>query len=187
LLDKEKVRMRRLSRLFGSLALIGLLALSLGSTIASAQETTDISNHPLIGAWFVTSHPEGAPASQNTTSLLPGGVVLTSNLPVFPAADANSLATVRSLGQGSWTPVDDKTVAWTFLVLVTDAEGGNPVIRTVSGQFTIDDTGNAFTGVYQATVSTLDGTVISVTPGTADGTRILVQPIDISATPVAGS
>jgi hypothetical protein len=67
-------------------------------------------------------------------------------------------------------------------VFIADSQGDFLWVVTASMEMTLDPDGTAWSGPYSSTTADPSGCIFSVVPGTAEATRITVQP---AATPAA--
>jgi hypothetical protein len=83
-----------------------------------------------------------------------------------------------SAGHGSWSHAGGRTFDWTSVELLYSTGDGSMVrYLRVSGRYTVNETGNAYTGQFLASVSDPDGNVLLTVDGTNAGNRIQVQPL----------
>jgi hypothetical protein len=169
--------------------LAALLAVAVAATfvLGSAQLRTGAQDATpaaagggFVGAWRLTSEtPSGA--SQGLITLTADGTVIFSGRPVAPTGGEPPVAFI-STGHGAWEQTSPTTAAASFVVFITDGEGNFLWVVTDSVEMTLDPDGTSWSGPYSSTTADPSGNVLFVSPGTAEATRIMVQPL---ATPVA--
>jgi hypothetical protein len=173
------------SRLIG-LGLIVVLISGFGlaneQTGSSAQDAT--SPNPIVGAWIITTYVEGQPPAMNLTTFYADGNVLTSNSPVFPPAPGDATAEARSAGQGNWI-ANDGSIDFVFIVLRADLNGTFSGHREIRGHFTFDAATDTLAGPFTATIVDANGADVRAVSGRGEGTRIVAEPFEMNATPVA--
>ncbi|HEX7295193.1 MAG TPA: hypothetical protein VF251_05530, partial [Pyrinomonadaceae bacterium] len=82
-----------------------------------------------------------------------------------------------SAGHGSWTATGDRTFNWTVIELISDLNGNLLGTLKVRGTYTVDATGNAYSGVFYAEVKDTSDNVLFAVDGTNAGQRIQVEAI----------
>jgi hypothetical protein len=128
---------------------------------------------PLVGAWIVTvtptPGPTAPPPSTELTTFTRDGGVLNSNAPVAAAFPA------LSTGHGVWVSEDDHTFAVTFVHLLFDATGTLVGSAKVLATVTVDETGDALSGVARADIFDPTGALLLSNPATVQATRIVIE------------
>ena len=174
--------MRRVPFLAALLA-VAAAALVLGSAglrTGAQTGTPPAAGGGFVGAWRLTSEtPSGA--SQNLLTLMADGTVLFSGRPVAPTGGEPPVAFIGT-GHGAWEQTSPTTAAASFVVFITDGEGNFLWVVTDSVEMTLDPDGTSWSGPYSSTTADPSGNVLFIGPGTAEATRITVQPL---ATPAA--
>ena len=174
--------MRRPSFLAALLAAAALaaLVLVLPDHRTGAQPGTPDAGPGFVGAWRLTSAtPAGA--SQGLLTLMADGTVVFSGRPVAPTGGEPPVVFIGT-GNGAWEQTGPTTAAASFVVFITDGEGNFMWVVTDSVEMTLDPDGTSWSGPYSSTTADPSGNVLSIAPGTAEATRITVQPL---ATPAA--
>jgi hypothetical protein len=135
-----------------------------------------------VGAWRITSqNPAGA--SQGLLTLMADGTVVFSGRPAAPTGGDPPVVFINA-GPGAWERTGPTTAAASFTVFIADGAGNFLWVVTDSVEMTLGADGNSWSGPYSSTTADPSGNVLAVVPGTAEATRIVVQPV---ATPVATS
>jgi hypothetical protein len=128
----------------------------------------------MVGSWLETitfSGPDPMPPVKSLSTYTSDGSLLVSD------QGAVAGGTAFSGGHGSWAHVRGRTFDWTSVEIIYSTEDGSLIgYLKVKGRYTVDDTGNAYTGAFFATVSDGDGNVLFTAEGTNVGGRIPVEP-----------
>lgn len=172
--------MRRVSCLaaFIMVAVLALGSVQLGTSAQSG--TPPATDQGFVGAWRITSEtPSGA--SQGMVTLMADGTVIFSGRPAAPTGGEPTVAFIGT-GHGAWEQTSSTTAAASFSVFISDGEGNFLWVVTDSVEMTLGADGNSWSGPYSSTTADPDGNVLFISPGTAEATRITVQPL---ATPMA--
>jgi hypothetical protein len=180
LASRLKTVMRRVSFLavFLAAAVLALGSVQLGTSAQTG--TPPAAGQGFVGAWRLTSEtPAGA--SQGLLTLMADGTVVFSGRPVAPTGGDPPVAFIGT-GHGAWEQTGPTTAAASFVVFITDGEGNFLWVVTDSVEMTLDPDGTSWSGLYSSTTADPSGNVLFIAPGTAEATRIVVQPL---ATPVA--
>ncbi len=140
-----------------------------GQSSVIAQDATPSAmmsraDHPLVGTWVVDPNI-------NLDGDTPGLGIWTSD---GIMTDPSGLA-------GSWEVIDAQTALVTFVNIFPDGSG----YVTVRGPHVVDETGNTWTSDYSWTIVAPDGTVLESGEGTARGTRLGVEPMDMAGQPLS--
>jgi hypothetical protein len=109
------------------------------------------------------------------------GTVLFSGRPVAPPGREPPVVFIGS-GHGAWEQTSPTIAATSFFVFITDGAGNFLWVVTDSVEMTLGPDGTSWSGPYSSTTADPSGDVLSITPGTAEATRVTVQPV---ATPAA--
>ena len=81
-----------------------------------------------------------------------------------------------SAGHGAWSAKGDGTFSWITLELISDLNGNLVGTLKVTGTYTVDASGNAYTGVFQAEVKDTSGNLLfPPVAGANAGARIQVE------------
>lgn len=170
----------------GRLALVALLALLVtgGSTMRTAGSVSAQPAASIEGAWLLQTDPED-PAVHDVVVFAPGGGLLTSSAPVasvnpeemVPGFPAGLTRLFSSQGYGVWASVGGREYRFKFISIQYDAEGNYLGLNTVSGRFTVDESGSRLSGAVSVSVTARDGTVTEFpgAPFPFSGTRITVE------------
>ena len=82
-----------------------------------------------------------------------------------------------SAGIGAWIAQGDRTFSWTVVELISDLSGNLIGTLKVRGTYSVDDSGNSYSGVFLAEVKDRTGNVLFSVGGTNAGQRIVVEPL----------
>ena len=138
-----------------------------------------------VGAWRVTFDTPTGP-SQSLLTVMADGTLLFSGRPVSPAGGGFPVI-FSSTAHGAWQATGSSGAGMTWVGLVTDGEGTLLAVVSDSVEATLDSAGNAWSGLYSATVNDPDGNELYVGGATVQAERITVQPVATpAATPAAG-
>jgi hypothetical protein len=177
--------MRRVPFLAALLAGAVAAAFVLGSAqlhTAAQDASAAGAGQGFVGAWRLTSeNPAGA--SQGLLTLMADGTVVFSGRPAAPTGGEPPVVFI-SAGHGAWEQTGPTTATASFTVFIADGEGNFLWVVTDSVEMTLGADGNSWSGPYSSTTADPRGNVLAIVPGTANATRITVQPV---ATPVATS
>ena len=153
--------------------------------ISSTGFRTKTAEHPdneenqtrkvIVGSWIETVTFSGAGAPPPFKSLVTfggDGAVL-----VADQGNVNTAAgTVFSAGHGRWVALGNRTFTWTIMELMSDLNGNLLGTLKVRGTYTVDESGNAYNGSFQADLTDIFDNVFSF-EGTNEGHRIQVEPL----------
>ena len=125
----------------------------------------------IVGSWIETINFNGPmPALKSMSSFTSDGCLVVGD------QGAVSEGSAFSPGHGSWSHVRGRTFDWTSLELIYATADGTLIgYLKVKGRYTVDDTGNGYTGQFFATVTDADGNVLFTVDGNNVGTRIPVE------------
>jgi hypothetical protein len=129
----------------------------------------------IIGSWMetVTLSVPGNPSFKSlNTFTADGGLIVADQGNVNLGAN-----TLYSAGHGSWVALEGRTVAWTILELVADLNGNPMGLLKVSGRYTVDESGNSYSGNFKAEQVDVVGNLVFSVEGTNEGHRIDVEPL----------
>lgn len=179
--------LRRLLAVPLLVALVVLLAA--GRIPARAQDSTSADGAGIVGSWRITVTPDDPAAGRAPGPALAtfgaDGTMVASGPPViltppwapFPKA-------IASAGHGTWEATGPQSVAYTFLLLLSEEGGTAYAVVTISGIAEVAADGNTFSSEYTATVVGMLGRTLASAHGMLSGERITVQPM---ATPMAAT
>jgi hypothetical protein len=175
--------MHRVPFLAAFLAVSVVSAVVLGSAplrTAAQDATPPAAGGSFVGAWRITStNPAGA--SQGLLTLMTDGTVLFSGRPAAPTGGEPPVVFI-SAGHGAWEQTGPDTAVASFTVFIADGAGNFLWVVTDSVEMTLGADGDSWSGPYSSTTADPSGNVLATVPGTAEATRIMVQPV---ATPAA--
>jgi len=138
----------------------GSVALAASRLGVSAQDATaDLANHPIVGTWLVGR----APNALSTTHWSPDGN-MTNNGPNV-AIGSDGALTYGDTPTGTWEPVSERGIHFTFTAATYDAAGTLTGYFTVDGHPVVSDDGMSFwDDAVEATVTIRDpsGAVVLV-------------------------
>ncbi len=133
----------------------------------------------IVGSWLetVTFSGEGAPPPLKSLSTFTadGGLVVADQGNV--TTEPPERAAVFSAGHGAWVHLRGRTFAWTVLELISDFNGNLSGILKVRGQYTVNKSGNSYSGQFKAEITDTAGNLIFSGEGTNEGQRIQVEPL----------
>ena len=119
----------------------------------------------IVGSWQATSTVDGSTDSAPLLATFGKDGTLVSTGP----------STANSVAHGAWKKTGPRQFSATIVFFVYDANGNADLKVTTNDEYQVSQNGQTYTSVFEATLSTLDGTVIGVVTGTSSGTRINVQ------------
>lgn len=145
----------------GGAALAAFLGAGPARRAAAAQSEPGVE-----GAWLVVVTQTGGPTVPLYNFFSPDGMVL----------NVNHNYQVRSIGIGRWIKTGDREYNNTFWWhRVNDA--GALIGRTkVLTRIQLNETGDAFQGVFKGTQYDVSGNVVLTNEGTQEGTRLVAEP-----------
>ena len=135
-------------------------------------DTTASTKKVIVGSWIETvtfSGPDAPPPLKSLVTFSADGTTTVADQGNVSLA----VGTVFSAGHGSWIAQGERTFSWTTVELVSDLEGNLIGTLKVRGTYTVDETGNAYSGFFKADL-TIFGNTLSF-EGTNEGTRIQVE------------
>ncbi len=177
--------MRRISVLLSVavIVLLGLVAGLRGGGVRAQDGTPESNLHPVVGSWRLNLTVTGAMDQEAALDTFTAdGTLIASVKPVSPAPPGAPFDHIfTSLMHGSWTAVGPDQVALTIIRLQTD-EGGN-YLGTVTVRAVIDVSGEGqrLSGPFTYEVADPAGSIAASGTGTAEGTRIEVEPMGTPA------
>ena len=172
----------------GRIAAVGAaLGLTTRPGRAAAQDArSEMAKHPIVGSWRVSLAGAGAMDQEGALNTFTAdGTVLASVKPVSPAPPGASFGQIfASLMHGNWTVVGPNQVALTIVRLQTDESGNYLGTVTVPAVLDVSSDGQGLSGPFTYDVADPAGNVVASGTGTAEGTRLEVQPM---GTPPTGT
>ena len=125
----------------------------------------------IVGSWLETvTFPDPAPPLKSLVTFSEDGNMLVAD------QGAVTAEVVFSAGHGSWIHQRGRIFAWSQVEIIYDATDGSLVgYLKVNGVYTVDETGNGYTGEFHAAVAAPDGTILFSVDGTNSGNRIPVE------------
>ncbi len=129
----------------------------------------------IVGSWLETVTFSGGarpPLKSLNTFIEDGNLVVADqgNVTTEPPA-------VFSAGHGAWVHLGGRTFAWTVLELISDLNGNLFGTLKVRGQYTVNKSGNSYSGQFKAEITDTAGHLIFSFEGTNEGQRIQVEPL----------
>lgn len=174
------------------MVLITMLATLLTAMLGHAPQSmaqddaSDPEEQGFVGSWHVGFVIDGQPRASNLISFTSDGLILHSNQATTQTGSGVPADVVfQSGGHGVWTSSGERTADITFMLLQSDADGNDLGTRTIRGTLELDESGDAWSGTYTATVADAEGEVLQVSEGMVEGTRIVVEPMEELATPAS--
>jgi hypothetical protein len=151
-------------------ALVAGTAVLASASAISAEDTTSLADHPNVGAWMVST-----PIGPALAVFAPDGTVVQG----VPTTQAGPQGTSYvSTEVGMWEPLDDRSVHFTAVQLVSDADGAFTGTVTIDAYHTVSADGRMFISDERSSVTIRDAQnhVLDVIQGgpPAIGTRIAV-------------
>ncbi len=171
----------------GSAAVAAALGLTTRLSSAAAQDArSEMAKHPIVGSWWVSLAITGAMDQESVLDTFTAdGTVLASVKPVSPAPPGAPFGQIfASLMHGTWTVVGPNQVALTLVRLQTDENGNYLGTVTVPAVLDVSSDGQRLSGPFTYAVADPAGNVVATGTGTAEGTRIAIEPM---GTPTAGT
>jgi len=150
--------------------LVGSIIVTVGGLLAwwsQAAGTEDrVNTERLEGAWSVTAHVEGEPLIHALITFNgDGGFVETAAAPGITS------------GHGNWARTGHRKFDLTALYLRLDATNQFIGTSKVRSSFTLNERGDSAAGPFQTDVFDATGNVLFSFGGTAEATRIAVEPL----------
>jgi acetyl esterase/lipase len=166
--------MPRLFRLSILVVLLAAAANVRGATLSAGAQDAPMAGHPLVGTWVLDLDVEAAEDPPLYLLFHADGTWLLAN-PYFGD------------GVGAWQPTGERTADTTvvFQDLNSDPSQVVPGTLTASLAIAVDATGDSFTARWSSEGRWFDGTLAARDDGTGRATRLAVEPLPASATPVA--
>jgi hypothetical protein len=140
------------------------------SNVRAQDAGSELSAHPLVGAWRVTSDPTepnaSGPVDPSFYVFHADGIALTST-------------PVAGVGVGVWRPTGERTAdrSVSYVDLDPDPNHLEHGEATGSTSVTVDESGTSFTETGTIQGKAIDGTVLFTIPSINIGTRLEVEPM----------
>ena len=145
-----------------------------GSNAAIQQNNTS-TKKSLVGSWIETVTFDGGfmPPLKSLVNFSADGTVT-----VADQGNVNLAAgQLFSAGTGAWVAQGERTFSWTVVELISDLNGNLQGTLKVRGTYTVDASGNSYSGVFLAEVKDTSDNVLFSIGGTNAGQRIVVEPL----------
>ena len=142
---------------------------------ATIQQNSSSTKKVIVGSWVETVTFSGGvmPPLKSLVTFSADGT-----LTVADQGNVNlGAGQLFSAGHGSWVAQGDRTFSWTTIELISDLNGNLIGTLKVRGTYTVDESGNSYTGVFQAEVKDTSDNVLFSAGGTNAGVRIQVEPL----------
>ena len=144
-----------------------------GFSNSAIQQSSNSTKKVLVGSWVETVTFDGGfmPPLKSLVNFSADGTVT-----VADQGNVNlSAGQLFSAGTGAWAAQGERTFKWTTLELISDLNGNLVGTLKVRGTYTVDESGNAYSGVFQAEVKDTSDNVLFSVGGTNAGARIQVD------------
>jgi hypothetical protein len=166
--------LNRMNRI-GAFLLMATVIVSVCAQSLSAQQNSNSTKKVLVGSWIETVTFDG------------GFMPPLKSLVVFAADGTTTVADqgnvnlgagqLFSAGTGAWVAQGERTFSWTVVELISDLNGNLQGTLKVRGTYTVDASGNSYSGVFLAEVKDTSDNVLFSIGGTNAGQRIVVEPL----------
>lgn len=125
----------------------------------------------IVGSWLETvTFPDPQPPLKSLVTFSEDGNMLVAD------QGAVTAEVVFSTGHGSWIHQRGRTFAWSQVEIIYDPTDGSLMgYLKVNGVYTVNETGNGYTGEFHAAITAPDGTVLFTVDGTNSGNRIPLE------------
>ena len=166
------IKLQGMNRLATALLLVALI---FTTSVVNAQQSTASTKKVIVGSWVETVTFSGGflpPLKSLVTFSVDGTVAVADQGNVNLAAGQ-----LFSAGHGAWVAQGERTFAWTTIELISDLNGNLIGTLKVRGTYTVDETGNGYSGVFLAEVKDTSDNVLFSIDGTNAGVRIQVDPL----------
>jgi hypothetical protein len=153
---------------------------------ALGQEST--TEHPFVGCWLAMVSPApDVPPVANITVATSDGFVL--NMAPVTRNGPNGV-TIASGGAGRWEAIDERSVHFTTVQVLSDQDGAFLGTLTIDGHPTVNDDGMGFVDnspESQATIRDATGAIVSVLDANRESNPLLASRLEVGApgTPMA--
>jgi hypothetical protein len=166
--------MHRLLRVSLLVTLLAVPAIARGAAPYAGAQEVSTAGHPVVGAWVLDLDLRSTDDPPLYLLFHADGTWILAN-PYFGD------------GVGAWRPTGDRTADGTvvFQDLSPDPYQIAPGTLTASMAFEVDETGDTFAARWASEGRWLDGTLAARNDSTARGTRLAVESLPASGTPVA--
>jgi hypothetical protein len=148
----------------------------LTTTVVSAQaQQSNSTKKVIVGSWVETVTFDGGvmPPLKSLVTFAADGTMT-----VADQGNVNlSAGQLFSAGHGAWSAQGDRTFDWTVVELISDLAGNLIGTLKVRGTYTVNESGNGYSGVFYAEVSDTSGNLLFAAGGTNAGVRIQVEPL----------
>jgi hypothetical protein len=162
---------KSLNRIAASFLMIAMLTI----TVASGQESSNSTKKVLVGSWVETVTFAGGvmPPLKSLVTFAADGTMT-----VADQGNVNiGAGQLFSAGHGAWTAQGDRTFNWNVIELISDLNGNLMGTLNVRGTYTVDQSGNGYSGSFFAEVKDTSGNLLFAVDGTNAGVRIQVEPL----------
>ena len=158
-------------------AILLTLTVMLTTTVvnAQAQQSSNSTKKVITGSWVETVTFDGAvmPPLKSLVTFSADGTMT-----VADQGNVNlGAAQLFSAGHGAWSAQGDHTFNWTVVELFSDLSGNQIGTLKVRGRYTVDESGNAYSGVFYAEVKDTFDNLLFTATGSNTGVRIQVEPL----------
>ena len=147
----------------------------LAGSNAVIQQNDNSPKKILVGSWIETVTFAGGvmpPLKSLVNFSADGTVTVADQGNVNLGADQ-----LFSAGTGAWIAQGDRTFSWTVVELISDLNGNLMGTLKVRGTYTVDASGNSYSGVFLAEIRDTSDNVLASIGGTNAGQRIVVEPL----------
>jgi hypothetical protein len=147
----------------------------LAGSNAVIQQNNNSPKKILVGSWLETVTFAGGvmPPLKSLVNFSADGTVM-----VADQGNVNLAAgQLFSAGTGAWIAQGEGTFSWTVVELISDLNGNLQGTLKVRGTYTVDASGNNYSGVFLAEVRDTSDNLLFSIGGTNTGQRIVVEPL----------
>ena len=147
----------------------------LAGSDAVIQQNNNSTKKILVGSWIETVTFAGGvmPPLKSLVNFSADGTVT-----VADQGNVNIAAgQLFSAGMGAWVAQGERTFSWTVVELISDLNGNLQGTLKVRGTYTVDASGNSYSGVFLAEVKDTSDNLLFSIGGTNAGQRIVVEPL----------
>lgn len=157
------------------LALLAMVAARPPARASAAGTAVSQAGSPaaIVGLWLVSPYPD-RPGDLEIATFDTGGFMYSSNAPSMAAMPGQGPnPTFGSSGFGLWQSQPDGSVAFKFLVIAYDQDGGYLGYVNIHGNLTLDPSVATFSGTYSVTFTSPDGSTFDAQgPTPVTGMRV---------------
>ena len=164
--------LNRINRVGTSLLLVAVI---FTTSVANAQQSSSSTKKVIVGSWLETVTFSGGvlPPLKSLVTFSADGT-----LAVADQGNVNLAAgQLFSAGHGAWVAQGDRTFSWTTVELISDLSGNLIGTLKVRGTYTVDESGNGYSGVFLAEIKDTSDNVLFSAGGSNAGVRIQVEPL----------